>query len=582
MGSSHFNACGWLGLGILATSLAAGPSASAAEQGFALNRFEPAERDSEWFALQSLDLRGHGRWAIGIVGDWSHRPLVLYDAQGREVQALLRDQLYAYVGGSVILWERLRMGASFPLVLVSDGDAAQPGAPTLPVSSGTNVGDLRLSADVRVFGEHGGFINLALGARVFVPTGSSSAMTGDGQLRVQPHALVAGRISSFEYAARTGINVRSRTDFAGQRVGTEWLFGAAAGVRMLDDRLLVGPEIWGGTAVDASFGAFDKEGTPIEALLGVHYRLEQLAFGIGAGPGLSQGFGTPSMRAVASLQWIQDVEEPPAPAPLDRDGDGIVDSTDACPTEAGPANAEASRHGCPPPQDSDADGISDPDDACPAQSGLLSADRAISGCPPPDRDGDQILDRDDACVDEVGVTDLDPTRNGCPPPRDTDGDQILDPQDACPEQAGPQDPEPKRNGCPRVSWKGDVVQVLDRIEFENGKAELTSGSEQILLAVVALLREHPELRQLDIEGHTDNKGKHDANLDLSQRRAAAVRSWLIAQGVAPERLTSHGIGADRPIESNDTAIGRQKNRRVEFHVLDAGEAKPGSSQEQGR
>ena len=202
-------------------------------------------------------------------------------------------------------------------MLLSEGDAAQPGAPTLPVSSGANVGDLRLGADVRVFGEHRSYVSLALGARVHVPTGSSSAMTGDGKLRFSPHALASGRAGIFEYGVRTGLNVRGRSGFAGQELGSEWQFAAAAGVRLLDERLLVGPEVWGATAVDSSLGAFDKEGTPVEALLGAHYRLQQLAFGVGAGPGLSRGFGTPAMRALASLQWIQDVEEP-APPPPDR------------------------------------------------------------------------------------------------------------------------------------------------------------------------------------------------------------------------------------------------------------------------
>jgi len=100
---------------------------AAAEQGFALNRFEPAERDSSWFALESLNLRGHGRWATGVIGDWAHRPLVIYDGSGNELQALLRDQVYAYVGGSVVFWDRLRLGLSFPVVLVSSSGAATPG-----------------------------------------------------------------------------------------------------------------------------------------------------------------------------------------------------------------------------------------------------------------------------------------------------------------------------------------------------------------------------------------------------------------------------------------------------------------------
>lgn len=563
---------GRLGWRALALVCASAQLASAAD-GFALNRFEPAEGDSDWFAMQSLDLRGHGRWATGIVGDWSHRSLVLFDERGNEVQALLRDQFYAYLGASVVLWERARVGASFPLVLLSEGDAAQPGAPTLPVSSGTNVGDLRLGADVRVFGENRGYVSLALGARVYVPTGSSSAMTGDGKVRVRPHALASGRAGIFEYAVRTGLNVRGRSEFAGQEVGTEWQFGAAAGLRLLDERLLVGPELWGATAVDSSMGVFDKEATPVEALLGAHYRIEQLAFGLGAGPGLGRGFGTPSMRALASLQWIQDVEEP-APPPPDRDADGIFDLDDACPAEAGPGSTSPQKHGCPLPQDSDRDGIFDSDDACPAQGGMLSTDPTLNGCPPPDRDGDQILDRDDACVAEAGILDPEPARNGCPPPWDTDGDQILDPEDACPEQPGKEDPERSKNGCPRVSLKGDMLQVLDRIEFDNGKATLTRESEPILQAVVNLLREHPEIVELDVQGHTDNKGKHASNMDLSRRRAAAVRSWLIARGIEKERLTSRGVGPDRPIDSNDTAAGRQKNRRVEFHVVKTGDSQP--------
>jgi OmpA-OmpF porin, OOP family len=574
--------------GLALTSLLASfaQRSSAAEEGFALNRFEPAERDSAWFALESLDLRGHGRWSTGVVGDWAHRPLVIYDSAGNELQALLRDQLYAYVGGSVVFWDRLRLSVSFPLVLVSTSGASNPGAPTLDVASGTSVGDLRLGADVRVFGEYGDVVIVALGAHVYAPTGSSTAMTGDGKLRVQPHAFAAGRVGAFEYAVRTGLNVRSRSDFAGQSLGSEWMFGAAGGVRFLDSQLLVGPELWGGTAVSSSLGVFDKEGTPVEALLGAHYRVREFNFGVGAGPGLSRGFGTPSMRALASLQWIQDVSEPPpAPPPLDRDGDGITDASDGCPAEAGPAHADPRKHGCPEPQDSDGDNILDPEDACPAVRGEATPIPATNGCPPPDGDGDGVLDREDACVSEAGLRDVDPAKNGCPPPKDRDGDRIMDPEDACPEQVGEADSDPTKNGCPRVSLKGDVVQVLDRIEFENGKATLAPNSEPILAAVARLLEEHPEILALDIEGHTDSRGKHASNMDLSKRRAATVRSWLIAHGIAAKRLTSHGIGPDRPLDSNDTDGGRQKNRRVEFHVLDAAESVPsstGGSKEQGR
>jgi OOP family OmpA-OmpF porin len=553
---------------LLASFALLGLERSASAEGFALNRFEPSERGSDWFALESLDLRGRGRFAAGIVGDWAHRPLVIYDGAGNEIQALLKDQVYAYVGASIVWLDRIRLGATFPLVLVSTSDGALDGAPTVPVTSGATLGDLRLSADVRILGEYGEPISVAVGGHVHAPTGESGAFTGDGSFRAQPHILAAGRVSNFEYAARTGINIRALSDFAGAQLGNEWVFAAAGGVRLLDDQLLVGPELWGGTQISSDYGAFDKEGTPIEALLGAHYRFHEWNFGLGAGPGLSRGLGAPTLRALASLQWIQ---EDPAPAvepppPLDLDGDGVLDGDDACVSEAGPASSDPKQNGCPLPLDTDGDQILDPDDACPAERGEPTQNPSTHGCPPPDSDGDGVLDRDDACVSEAGVRDVDPARNGCPLPTDRDGDTIVDTVDACPEQPGQANSDASKHGCPQVVINDRQLQVLDRIEFENGKAILTPDSEAILQAVARLLEEHPEIRGLDVVGHTDARGQRASNMDLSKRRAAAVKQWLIEHGIKAERLSSHGFGPDKPLDSNDTDVGRQRNRRVEFHV----------------
>lgn len=549
-------------------------AARAAEtDGFALNRFEPAERGSDWFALESLDLRGHGRWATGVVGDWSHRPLVLYDGAGNEVRALLRDQLYAYVGGSVVWFDRLRASASFPLLLLNDGDAATAQTSNLDITSGANLGDLRLSGDVRVLGDYGDYFSLALGSQFYVPTGATHAYSGDGRFRAQPHALVAGKIGRFEYAGRTGLNLREKASFAGTRLGSEWLFGAAAGVRVFQDRLLVGPELWGSTLVSSSLGAFDKEGTPVEALAGAHYRVHGWDVGLGAGPGLSRGFGTPALRMLASLQWVEDVEPPPVAAPvvIDRDADGIPDELDACPAQAGIRNSDPEQNGCPAPIDSDGDGILDKEDACPAARGEHSTDPALNGCPPRDTDGDGILDREDACASEPGVRSSEPERNGCPPPSDRDGDTVNDDVDACPDQPGEPSSDHATSGCPRVALKGGEVQVLDRIEFETNRATLKPESDAILQAVAALLQARPDIRKLEVGGHTDSQGQHASNVDLSRRRARAVLDWLVQHGIARERLSANGFGPDRPIDDNATSAGRMRNRRVEFRVLEQGE-----------
>lgn len=555
---------------LLAAATAFGGRPAQAADGFALNRYDPAERGSDWFALESLDLRGHHRIATGVVGDWSHRPLVLYDGSGEALQAVLSDQLYAYLGASAIWFDRLRVGLSVPLVFVNQGEDPVPGAPTVDLSSGANIGDVRLSADVRLLGSYGDVLTLALGTHLYIPSGSSDAFTGDGSFRAQPHVLAAGKLGAFEYAGRTGVNVRAASDFAGAELGSEWVFAAAGGVRFWEERLLVGPELWGGTLVSSDIGVFDKDATPVEVLLGAHYHFREWRFGLGAGPGLSRGLGTPQLRALASLEWVQTEEEPvfePPPA-ADLDGDGVLDSHDACPSQPGVRHPDPGQNGCPAPLDSDGDTILDDIDACPNERGEPSDDARRHGCPPLDTDADGVLDREDACITEAGPRSEDPARNGCPIPPDRDGDDIVDAEDACPERAGEASQDPAQHGCPRVSLEGDRVQVLDRIEFENAKAELRPESEPILEAVAKVLREHPEILRVEIQGHTDSRGKHASNIDLSKRRAAAVRAWLIEHGIDAARLTSQGFGPDRPIDSNTTDEGRQRNRRVEFHVVE--------------
>jgi outer membrane protein OmpA-like peptidoglycan-associated protein len=86
--------------------------------------------------------------------------------------------------------------------------------------------------------------------------------------------------------------------------------------------------------------------------------------------------------------------------------------------------------------------------------------------------------------------------------------------------------------------------------------------------VATILNQFPEMH-VAVEGHTDNVGKAEYNLDLSERRAAAVRDFLVSQGVVAGRLTSAGFGMTRPLADNGTAEGRQRNRRVDLVIQEA-------------
>lgn len=228
----------------------------------------------------------------------------------------------------------------------------------------------------------------------------------------------------------------------------------------------------------------------------------------------------------------------------DTDGDGIQDSQDKCPKIKG----LASLNGCP---DADGDGITDAEDKCPDVKGLA----AFDGCP--DTDGDGITDSEDRCPAEKGSKEM----KGCP---DSDNDGIADPDDRCPTVAGISE----NKGCPAI--KEEVIEVFTRaltgIQFETGKDIIRPNSYPILDNVVTIMNENPEYN-LEINGHTDAVGDDAMNLDLSQRRAEAVKKYMAGKGINEVRMTARGFGETMPVADNNTAAGRAKNRRVEFKVV---------------
>jgi OOP family OmpA-OmpF porin len=549
-------------------------AAHAQSEGFALNRYNPAERGSDWFANESLDLRGHLRPAVGIVGDWSYKPLVLYAPGGEdELGAIVEHQLFAHVGGAVVLWDRLRGGLSVPLLLYSAGEELTTTTATFASEEGSAFGDLRLSADARLFGVYTDPWTMALGVQVHLPTGNQDAYAGDGRVRLQPRVLGAGNSGPLAYAAQLSFNYRAHSgELDGAPFGSELTFTAAAGIRLLEQKLLLGPELYGSTVVSEGDAAFDRRTTPVEVILGGKYRIDEAwRVGAGVGPGLTRGFGSPKLRVLLALEFFPEPRRQvaPPPEPKDRDGDGILDDADACPDEPGVASDEPERHGCPLPEDRDGDGILDADDACPDEPGVASADPHRHGCPAAeDRDGDGIFDEEDACPDEPGVASADPQKQGCPVAEDTDGDGILDDEDACPKDAGEPNSDPKKHGCPKAIVTAEKIEILERVEFETASATLRPESEEVLDAVWKVLGQHSELTKIRVEGHTDSRGNDAYNKALSRRRAASVVTWLTERGVERSRLVPEGYGEEQPIDSNETDEGRQNNRRVEFRILE--------------
>ena len=429
---------------------------------------------------------------------------------------------------------------------------------------------------------------------------------------------------------RPGAKIGTGVDDSGSTVGSELQFGAAIAYADTVRRFSIGPEAVLNTVVLGPGAAkpFGRDFTALELLIGAHYNIKsQVAIGLAGGFGILREPGTPDFRALFRLAYA-----PIRKVINDRDKDGIIDAKDACPDEPGSATDDPSTNGCPdrdgdqvidkldicpdthkgphpdpnklgcPLGDRDGDGVLDPDDLCPDEHKGPRPDPNRLGCPTGDRDKDGVLDPDDLCPDvhkgpvpdpnrlgcPAGDRDQDevldpldlcpdvhkgphpdPNRLGCPLP-DRDGDTVVDPEDACPDKFGAPHPDPKKNGCPSlVEVKNGQIVIVKPVFFATNKDVILVKSYPVLQAVADALKAAKEIKKVAIEGHTDDRGKREYNVELSKRRAKSVEKWLTTTGgIEADRLSAQGYGPDRPIADNKNPDGRAKNRRVDFVITD--------------
>ena len=417
-------------------------------------------------------------------------------------------------------------------------------------------------------------------------------------------------------------------DPAGRTASSELQIGGAISYASTEHRFAIGPEL---VLASRTSNLFQQYATSLDVLGAGHYNIARMInIGVAGGVGLLRQSGTPDARAMLRLAYAPmpkpepkdrdkdgvadpndrcpdeaqgsrpDPELPGCPE-RDTDNDGIYDSEDLCRDEAQGQTPDPNKKGCPardkdsdavfdyedqcvdeakganpdpnklgcPARDKDGDGVWDYQDMCPDQPKSEHPDPAKPGCPAGDKDGDGVYDPDDQCVDVPAGVLPDPNKKGCPLP-DRDRDYIPDGVDACPDQPGVPNPDAKKNGCPSklVEVRSGQIVIKEQIFFDTKKDTIQKKSFPLLQAVADALKAVPQIKKVRVEGHTDNVGKADFNLDLSKRRAQSVVRWLVEHGVEESRLLSEGYGMDRPIADNKTKAGQSKNRRVDFIIID--------------
>jgi OOP family OmpA-OmpF porin len=246
--------------------------------------------------------------------------------------------------------------------------------------------------------------------------------------------------------------------------------------------------------------------------------------------GLAFSWGGEKKPAVVAAKAAEPV--PPGEVARDSDNDGIPDNLDKCPGT--PAGVKVDNDGCP--IDSDRDGVPDYLDKCPDTPAGVQVDR--DGCPL-DSDGDGVPDYLDKCPDTPRGVTVD--KDGCPPP-------VV-------KKEAPAPPMEKA-----IFERGRVTL---NVEFDFDKSVVKEKYHEEIGNLAAVMKKYPNL-QITIEGFTDNVGDAKYNQKLSERRVIAVKKYLVEKfGIEASRLNAVGYGEKRPVASNATKEGRQKNRRVE-------------------
>lgn len=488
-----------------------------------VNLFRPAAGGGGYLTVASGQTEAVGQLSAALYGGVADRPLVERDADG----AIIRPRIARLVGVEALLsyglTERIELGVGVPAAHVSGAGLADSG------DEGLAAGDIRLLPRLRLLGAHAP-LGLTVGVPITIPVGDEVRHLGSGGVTVGPVLAAERRWGPVAVALNGGYRYRAANDrLANVGLDDALTYGLAAGLHLGgqargsdETRWRLMAEVVGSTEVGDV--PDDTVTSPLEALGALRYATDWGArFTLGGGVGITPDIGAPVTRVIAGVGWRFEPEAGPSgPAIVERviegrdqDGDGLIDTADACPTEPETWNGIADRDGCP--------------DSAPT----VSVDRVV--------------------VARVVVEPIEQPEPVAPPER--------------PEPTGPIAPaepiEPAAAG-PQVRVTDGALEIDEEVQFDSDKAVIRPESAALLDAVAAIIRGRDDLGPILIEGHTDDVGDAKRNLRLSRDRAYAVRDALIARGVRAEGLWAVGYGESRPLVDGRTTAARARNRRVRF------------------
>ncbi len=437
-------------LAIIASLLVAAPAA-----GQNLQNFKPAAGTWNHMATESAETAPRGRFVPSLYVNYGRNPLVRRNSKGEITTAVVEHQAGIDLMATYGVLEIFEVGFHVPMGLVLGDNVSVIG------KGGFGLGDVRVLPKVVVASSgKSPTAALAFALPISIPAGEEDKGLGNRSFQLNPTLLGELRFATIKTTLGAGYRYRPENDqLDSVEIGDEITYSGATSFEMGVPELRGIVEVWGVAPVEKTSGPT----SPLESAVSARYT-SNACWSVtgGVGLGLISDYGVPEARGVMGFAW--------SCGEVDRDGDGLMDPDDRCPTVKEDLDGFEDTDGCPE-FDNDEDGVRDDKDQCPERQEDHDLWADTDGCPELDNDGDGILDRDDACPNAAEDMDGYQDADGCPE-LDNDNDQVPDEKDLCPFVSEDVDNHRDDDGCPDPDNDDDgVPDASDKCPLQAGTGD---------------------------------------------------------------------------------------------------------------